>query len=313
VLNALVLATATAIALPVPYVPQEKDTCGAAALAMVMGYWGRDVPHGEIAAALVEEELQGIRGSRLADFARARGMSAIAFAGEWDVVREHLAKGRPVVLAIDAGRGRLHDVVALGIDDGRAEVIVHDPARGPERRIGKKDLEKRWAKSGRWALLVTPRDTDVPSPEGPAGSEMADPSGPDAAGAPRGDRPNATTWPPKALSYLLPPPAAITTSCRPVFRPRKVIGVAKPLAGSSADQSSRPVSRSNARMRRSLVAATNTSPPSVTIEPPMLGAPVFGTPRRVSSSISPSRTCQRNSPESRSIAVRVPQGGFWQG
>jgi hypothetical protein len=185
VLNALVLATA--IALPVPYVPQEKDTCGAAALAMVMGYWGREVPHGEIAAALVEEELQGIRGSRLADFARARGMSAIAFAGEWDVVREHLAKGRPVVLAIDAGRGRLHDVVALGIDDGRAEVIVHDPARGPERRIGKKDLEKRWAKSGRWALLVTPRDTDVPGPEGPAGAEIADPSGPVTTEAPRDD------------------------------------------------------------------------------------------------------------------------------
>jgi hypothetical protein len=188
VLNALVLATS--IALPVPYVAQEKDTCGAAALAMVMDYWGREVPHGEISTALVEEELQGIRGSRLAEFARARGMTAIAFAGEWDVVREHLAKGRPVVLAIDAGRGRLHDVVALGIDDGRAEVIVHDPARGPERRIGKKDLEKKWAKSGRWALLVTPRDTDVPGPEGPAGAEIADPSGADSAGAPANDRPS---------------------------------------------------------------------------------------------------------------------------
>ena len=67
--------------LPVPFVPQEKDTCGAAALAMVMGYWGREVPHREIAGALVEEELRGIRGSRLADFARERGMVAIAFEG----------------------------------------------------------------------------------------------------------------------------------------------------------------------------------------------------------------------------------------
>ena len=36
---------AAAVTLPVPFVPQRKDTCGAAALAMVMRYWGADVSH----------------------------------------------------------------------------------------------------------------------------------------------------------------------------------------------------------------------------------------------------------------------------
>ena len=137
-----VLLLASAVPLVVPFVPQEKDTCGAAALAMVMGYWGREAGHREIAGALVEDELRGIRGSRLADFARERGMTAIAFAGEMVILRDQLGKGRPLVVAVDAGHGRLHDLVVVGFDEERGEAIVHDPARGPGRRIGVGELEK---------------------------------------------------------------------------------------------------------------------------------------------------------------------------
>ncbi len=164
-LSALLLATA--IQLQVPFVPQEKDTCGAAALAMVMSYWGQDASHDAIAGALVEKELQGIRGSRLAGFAREKGMVAIAFAGDLVILRDHLAKGRPLVLAIDAGHGRLHDVVAVGFDETREEVIVHDPARGADRRIAARELEKKWARSGHWALLVQPAAAGaLPDPPG---------------------------------------------------------------------------------------------------------------------------------------------------
>jgi tetratricopeptide (TPR) repeat protein len=186
VLTGFVLATA--ISLPVPYVPQDKDACGAAALAMVLRYWGQEASAGEIASALMEPELHGIRGSRLADLARERGMEAIAFAGEWAVVRDHLAKGRPLVVAIDAGRGRLHDVVVVGLDD-RDAAILHDPARGPDRRMPVGELERKWAKSGRWTLLVTPRDSGEAGLEGPVGvaAETADPSAPVKTGAPRDD------------------------------------------------------------------------------------------------------------------------------
>jgi Papain-like cysteine protease AvrRpt2/Surface antigen variable number repeat len=186
VLSALLLVAA--IELPVPFVPQEKDTCGAAALAMVMGYWGQEVPHRQIAEALVEKELHGIRGSRLADFARGRGMAAIAFAGERATLHAHLAKGRPLVVAVEAGRGRLHDLVVVGFDDERAEVIVHDPARGASRRIAAKELEKKWAKSGRWTLLVLPRDSRPAGPEGSNAAATADPSASATNETPRDDR-----------------------------------------------------------------------------------------------------------------------------
>ena len=181
---------ASAIQLQVPFVPQEKDTCGAAALAMVMRYWGVESSHDEIAQALVDRELRGIRGSRLAEFARERGMVAIAFAGEMVMLGDYLAKGRPLVLAIDAGRGRLHDVVAVGVDEARAEVIVHDPARGQGRRVAARELERKWAASGRWTLLVQPADSSSPdTTEAPrndkagTGAEIADSSGADATDA----------------------------------------------------------------------------------------------------------------------------------
>src|ERR1051326_1061629 len=113
--------------------------------------------------------------------------------------------------------------------------------------------------------------------------------------------------------YLLPPPAAITTYCFLVFFEKNVMGVACPLAGRRTVHSSFPVSLSKARKRLSSVAPMNTSPPAVTMEPPILDVPVGGTPFASSASTTPSTLRQRNSPVLRSIAVRCPHGGFWHG
>lgn len=149
-----ILALAAAVELGVPFVPQEKDTCGAAALAMVLGYWGYPAPHREIAAALSEPELRGIRGERLAAFARDRGLFAVAYEGDLAQLREYVAKGRPLIVAWKVGRGRYHDVVVVGLEEGA--VLVHDPADGASRRVAARDFEERWAGAGHWTLLVMP-------------------------------------------------------------------------------------------------------------------------------------------------------------
>ncbi len=154
---------AAVVTLQVPFVPQQKDTCGAAALAMVLAYYGTAVSQDEIAALLVEPELGGIRGSRLADFARGRGMVAIAFTGDLALLKEHLALGRPLVVALSAGGGRNHDVVVVGFDEARAELIVNDPALGAARPMGAAEFERRWQKTGRWTLLVQPEAGAGPS------------------------------------------------------------------------------------------------------------------------------------------------------
>ena len=106
---------------PVPFVPQEKDTCAAASLAMVLRYWDAAAPHDEIAAALLEPELHGILGSRLEEFARERGLHGHRLRGRPAQLRDYVAKGRPLIVAWKMGRGRFHDVVVVGFDgDGAA-------------------------------------------------------------------------------------------------------------------------------------------------------------------------------------------------
>jgi predicted double-glycine peptidase len=145
-----------AVALDVPYVHQQKDTCGAAALAMVLQYWGVAATHDEVARELLQPELRGIAGSRLAAFASARGMTAIAHAGDVDHLRDHVGKGRPMIVAWAMGGGRHHDVVVIGFDEARQRVIVHDPARGAGRHVDLDTFRRRWAGAGHWTLLVAP-------------------------------------------------------------------------------------------------------------------------------------------------------------
>ncbi len=151
-----VLCLWLAALLPVPFVPQDTDTCGAAALAMVLRYWRHPVPHDEIAAALLERNLEGIRGSRLVDFVRAQGLYAVAFEGDLAQLREHLGKGRPVIVSLRRRSGRFHDVVVVGIDEQKRAVKVNDPARGPRRSMSLASFEAGWAGAGRWTLLVLP-------------------------------------------------------------------------------------------------------------------------------------------------------------
>jgi ABC-type bacteriocin/lantibiotic exporter with double-glycine peptidase domain len=153
----LVLLLAAAVALPVPYVAQGEDTCGAASLAMVLRFWGRGASQDEIARELFDRELHGIRGSRLVDLAARRGLFALAYEGDLAQLRDYLDKGRPLIAAWKVTRDRYHNVVVVGHDPARQELVVHDPAEGPSRRLSEKSFEKLWKGSGHWTLLVIPR------------------------------------------------------------------------------------------------------------------------------------------------------------
>jgi ABC-type bacteriocin/lantibiotic exporter with double-glycine peptidase domain len=144
-----------AVSLGVPFVSQHKDTCGAAALTMVLRYWNEDVSQDDVARALVRPELRGIAGSRLAEFARGRGFEAVAYRGDMTQLRHFVAKGRPLIVAWHLRGSLYHDVVVVGFDDERGAVLVNDPAAGAGRAVGAAAFEKRWAGAGYWTLLVT--------------------------------------------------------------------------------------------------------------------------------------------------------------
>jgi ABC-type bacteriocin/lantibiotic exporter with double-glycine peptidase domain len=159
--------------LDVPFVPQRKETCAAAALAMVLQFWGRPAVEEEIARELLDPQLQGapperpqgappersegILGSRLQAFARDQGFTAIAYEGDRAHLRDFVGKGRPLIVAWKVGADRFHNVVVIGFDDDRHEVVVNDPAEGARRGVPEREFESRWAGAGHWTLLVLPQ------------------------------------------------------------------------------------------------------------------------------------------------------------
>jgi ABC-type bacteriocin/lantibiotic exporter with double-glycine peptidase domain len=153
----IALLVAAGLFLDVPFVPQARDTCGAASLAMVMRYWGADVDHDQIVAEVAEPGEKGFAGSRLAAYAREHGFLAFPHEGDAVTLRDALSKGRPTIVALAAGKGLLHDVVVIGFDEETGRWLVHDPARGRDRRIERRAFEAAWRASGHYALLVVPR------------------------------------------------------------------------------------------------------------------------------------------------------------
>src|SRR5262245_25690772 len=121
---------------------------------MVLRYWEQPAEVADIARDLVDPELHGIRGSILQDFAQKRGVTAIAYKGDLDQLREYLARGRPLVVAWKL-KGGYHNVVVVEAD--AKSIRVHDPAIGPSRSVDAAEFERRWSGAGYWTLLVLPK------------------------------------------------------------------------------------------------------------------------------------------------------------
>jgi ABC-type bacteriocin/lantibiotic exporter with double-glycine peptidase domain len=151
--------------LDVPFVKQEKDGCGAASIAMVMQYWhqqqGRPAdPNAEFAhiqRVLLSHSAHGIYASDMERYFQQNGYAAFAFTGDWEDLKHHLEKGRPLIAALKPGSTLpMHYVVVAGIYPQGQLVLLNDPA---QRKLLKEDysrFEQEWKAAGHWTLLAVP-------------------------------------------------------------------------------------------------------------------------------------------------------------
>jgi predicted double-glycine peptidase len=169
VCGALLAADLSGVWLDVPFVKQEKDGCGAASIAMVMQYWQRqrgqdaneDSDAAQIQRALYSNKAHGIYASDMERYFKEKGFRTFTIRGEWEDLKQHLDKGRPLIVALKpvalkpAGSGPLHYVVVSGLE--QEIVMVNDPA---QRRLLKQDrlrFEREWSAAGKWTLLALPQ------------------------------------------------------------------------------------------------------------------------------------------------------------
>ena len=161
----LLTATEPGLRLDVPFIKQEKDGCGAASIAMVMQYWARQQNRsaGDSAdAARIQEKLysaeaHGIYASAMEQYFQQHGYRTFAFRGAWDDLKEHLAKGRPLIVALkpSSGDAALHYVVVVGLEPD--VVVVNDPAQRKLLKEDRASFQKEWRAASQWTLLALPQ------------------------------------------------------------------------------------------------------------------------------------------------------------
>jgi len=140
--------------LPVPFVAQQPDYCGPAALAMVAAFYGRSVSQEEIARDVFLPHVRGSLTAELASYARRLGLAARQYRGSWEDLRENLAAKRPVIVLAKTG-SHYHYMVVLGLNESAGTVTVHSDTR-PRLRLSREEFQRRWDGAERWTLLVQP-------------------------------------------------------------------------------------------------------------------------------------------------------------
>jgi len=150
--------------LDVPFVKQERDGCGAASIAMVMQYWRaqQGQPAGDASDAtriqrtLYSPKAHGIYASDMERYFQEQGFRTFTIRGEWQDLQQHLAKGRPLIVALKpAGGGALHYVVVAGV--GPEMVMVNDPAQRKLLQQERVSFEREWSAAAKWTLLALPQ------------------------------------------------------------------------------------------------------------------------------------------------------------
>lgn len=130
--------------------------CGAAALASVLGYWGRATSLPEIERS-VDVKHGGASLGELESFARERGLSAYVFNAELSDLEHELRAGRPVIVGMvkpyRPGRGIAHYEVVTGYEPVSQRVLTFDPARGLRENAVAGFLAE-WQPAKRVALVV---------------------------------------------------------------------------------------------------------------------------------------------------------------
>ncbi len=150
--------------LDVPFVKQEKNGCGAASLAMVMQYWQaqRGQPANDASDAsqiqrtLYSAKAHGIYAPDMEHYLQEKGFRTFTIRGEWEDLKQHLGKGRPLIVALKpVSGGALHYVVVAGV--GPEMVLVNDPAQRKLLPQDQSSFEREWSATGNWTLLALPQ------------------------------------------------------------------------------------------------------------------------------------------------------------
>jgi len=140
--------------LEVPFVKQQSEFCGPAALSSVLRYYGVNITQNQIGKSVYIPELNGALITDLENYAKKFGFKTKIEKGSIEVLKGFIKKDIPIIVLVDYGIffvSRLHYVVVVGFNE--KGFIIHT---GYEKSkfISYKKFEKLWKKAGNIYLVV---------------------------------------------------------------------------------------------------------------------------------------------------------------
>jgi ABC-type bacteriocin/lantibiotic exporter with double-glycine peptidase domain len=153
----LLLLTSNALAFEiegVPFIQQDSQFCGPAALASVVSYYGAPVDQKIVGSRVYSEKLQGALITDLERYARDAGFETDSGRGTAEGLKAEIDHRRPVIVLVDRGfwvLSRTHYLVVFGYDD--EGFMVHD-GFSASKRYRNDEFREIWGKMGNAYLLL---------------------------------------------------------------------------------------------------------------------------------------------------------------
>lgn len=151
----------------------ERNYCGPACLAMVLNYWDktRSFNQRKITDEIYDSESQATYNSELVLYPRTQGFESYSFQGNLGILKEVVGKDIPVIVLTKTIKqlAKGHYRVVIGFDEGRDQIIFHDPFFGGRHAMTSKDFMKVWElgkgrNQFRWMMAVVPDPSAFPFP-----------------------------------------------------------------------------------------------------------------------------------------------------
>jgi len=138
----------------VPFIQQDSQFCGPAALASVMTYYGAPVDQKIIGSRVYSEKLQGALITDLEIYARDAGFETNSGRGTVEGLKAEIDQRHPVIVLVDRGfwvLSRAHYLVVFGYDD---EGFTAHNGFSASMRYRYDEFREVWDKMGNAYLLI---------------------------------------------------------------------------------------------------------------------------------------------------------------
>lgn len=140
----------------VPFVKQEYQYCGPAALTTVLRFYGEDADQHEVARHVYTSELEGSLITDMRYYSDSLGYSSRVESGNTAKLRSYIEQNIPVIVLVDRGMSAVsikHYYVVYGYGLKDDVFVIHDGSRR-DIAMDSDKLDREWSKMNRLMLIV---------------------------------------------------------------------------------------------------------------------------------------------------------------